>query len=315
MHETTPLVGAFPAAQYNSTEIADSLPFLPAHVPSIAIDTLIVDETAATAAHASKIALLAAVAMVVPPVVFLLALRSSWVDIPPFLPVRLGFLLLFSKEGARFALLINPWICLVLSVLGLRFYSVSFESLIPTRINSQPTRPVTRLPISPSLMSALRKSAFNSESAPPISQKDVETIVFWAEHPASLRVRNDWQGLALVSSLLWAQVMIMVLLAGGLMLDPHSADVFSWVVNLLLLLGTPALYFSAMFYIDRDLKHRPIEYRGIGEGGLIAGIDIRKVVLVPGVGSGWMSVQIVERYLGETMGIVAGDVLMFFALV
>ncbi|KAJ3230869.1 hypothetical protein HDU78_008069 [Chytriomyces hyalinus] len=315
MHETTPLVGAFPAAQYNSTEIADSLPFLPAHVPSIAIDTLIVDETAAAAANTSKVMLLASAAMIVPPVISLLALRSSWVDIPPFLPLRLGFIWVLSKEGARFAMLVNPWVFLILSVLGLRFYSVSFDSLIPTRITSQPTRPVTRLPISPSLMSALRKSALNSESAPPILQKDVETIVFWAEHPASLRVRNDWQGLALAASLLWGQVMIMILLTGGLMLDPYSVVTFSCIVNLLLLLGTPALYFSAIFYIDRDLKHRPIEYRGIGEGGLIAGIDIRRVVLVPGVGSGWMSVQIVERYLGETMGIVAGDVLMFFALV
>ncbi|KAJ3246714.1 hypothetical protein HDU77_008846 [Chytriomyces hyalinus] len=306
MHETTPLVGAFPAAQYNSTEIADSLPFLPAHVPSIAIDTLIVDETAATAVNTSKFMILASAAMIVPPVISLLALRSSWVDIPRFC---------HFVSGARFAMLVNPWVFLILTVLGLRFYSVSFDSLIPTRITSQPTRPVTRLPISPSLMSALRKSALNSESAPPISQNDVETIVFWAEHPASLRVRNDWQGLALAGSLLWGQVMIMLLLTGGLMLDPYSVVTFSCIVNLLLLLGTPALYFSAMFYIDRDLKHRPIEYRGIGEGGLIAGIDIRRVVLVPGASSGWMSIQIVERYLGETMGIAAGEVLMFFALV
>ncbi|KAI8836434.1 hypothetical protein BJ741DRAFT_605466 [Chytriomyces cf. hyalinus JEL632] len=140
MHETTPLVGAFPAAQYNSTEIADALPFLPAHVPSIAIDTLIVDETAATAANTSKVMLLASAAMIVPPVISLLALRSSWVDIPPFLPLRLGFIWVLSKEGARFALLMNPWVFLILSVLGLRFYSVSFDSLIPTRITSQPTR-------------------------------------------------------------------------------------------------------------------------------------------------------------------------------
>ncbi|KAI8828968.1 hypothetical protein BJ741DRAFT_624636, partial [Chytriomyces cf. hyalinus JEL632] len=140
MHETTPLVGAFPAAQYNSTEIADSLPFLPTHVPSIAIDTLIVDETAAKAANTSKFMLLASAMMIAPPVVSLLALRSSWVDIPPFLPLRLGFIWVLSKEGTRFALLVNPWVFLILSVLGLRFYSVSFESLMPTRITSQPTR-------------------------------------------------------------------------------------------------------------------------------------------------------------------------------
>ncbi|KAI8615498.1 hypothetical protein BC830DRAFT_1122305 [Chytriomyces sp. MP71] len=339
-------IGAFPSNAFSSAEIVspETLGFLPSAVASVSVDAraLLLATAAVRAWQRRTIALL--LASVPVPVVALLILRLRWADIPNNLPVSLLFVFPVSKNSARALLLMAPWIALAFATLAIRFFAgpgKPTHSISAFTSSSISTTPPPRLPISPSTVAALRATAKHashptspSAPPPPIAQSTVESIVFWAEHPASLRLRNHMAGLAFSVASFTTLLLFFILLLGALSWPPTTpATPLSIPVNVLLLLLPPAIYRSLLVLTERALKRTPLENGGTvamafgteveaevggsGSEGLVAGVDVRAVVLgeLDASNGGWYCVEAVKQVAGEAAGIAVGEWLLFFMLV
>ncbi|KAI9325905.1 hypothetical protein DFJ73DRAFT_801592 [Zopfochytrium polystomum] len=189
------------------------------------------------------------------PPLYLLNLRDDWDDISD--KILFGA----SKEWCRFFLLAAPWVATVLALLGWRYFA-------PPASKEQPAA----LPLTPWQWVDLRDGTADDP-------KLAETIVWWAEHPASLRQYAEF---AVVSWLLWCVIACAsaeALLICGFQFDLYEIPVWPWALIPFAFLASSS-YVSQItqFFVSRGLKRNPVESRGHAEGILIPGLDIRAIL-------------------------------------
>ncbi|KAI9325538.1 hypothetical protein BDR26DRAFT_879243, partial [Obelidium mucronatum] len=296
--ETQPLVGAFPSAGhagYNTIvdeQCGDNmLSFLPPPLQSVSVDEQILAELKASNTKTTQLLLALHVALVVPPVLILLSVRSKWDDIPRVLFPGSAFLGWVSKDGLRALALITPWISLALSSLSLSYFGVRLlpatsqpqiigafpASSSEYSVSQSPLIP-RGLPLSPWLLDEIAKAAKGATVPTPLDAA-IDALVWWAEHPASVAQRSFHLAHSSMISFLVAQTLFTLFTSFAFHHEAGSSSAFLTCLFLGAAFASPLVYIGAKSAFDRDLRTRPVEYRGIGEGGLIAGIDLKEVVL------------------------------------
>ncbi|KAJ3073304.1 hypothetical protein HDU98_001854 [Podochytrium sp. JEL0797] len=294
--ETQRLVGGFPTttpAQYTGYESMGVpsrtvLPFLAEGLASIPVDEQILAELESANTSMQHRLLLALTLLLAFPIIVLLSLRPQWESLPPTL--FLGF----TKQFYRTPFILSPLITLLLGLLSIRYLlgpSALFPTPPPERLPGAfpcspdtPSPLLTRsgiplgLPLSPSLLCALSSLLReNAQTLPDSSLDDqIDTLTWWANHPSTTLQRAHLLSQAILITLTYLQLTLCGVFTNIL----EQRDLAStWFLLSLVVFGTPMVYFGLVSFLMHDLRMRPVEYRGIGEGAVVGGVDVRRVVV------------------------------------